>query len=620
MNYFTQAKPNIILNENLREPQLQAYKKCVKYFQDASVRKEAIINLPTGTGKTGLIAIAPFGISKKRVLVITPQTVVQDTVMGSLDSRSHKNFWLLTKVFENENKQPVVVEYNKNVTRGVLNLADIVILNIHKLQDRLESSLLHLVENDFFDLIIIDEAHHSEAHTWKNTIETFEDAHVIKVTGTPFRSDGVKITGDTIYTYPLSRAMVNGYVKSLERFKYIPDKMEFTIDGKDQMYSLEEIKALNLRNDEWISRQVALSEASNMSVVKRTIDLLNEMRTNTKNPHKIVAVACSIDHAKQLKVLYEKENLNVALVHSKMEKSDLYKEFKRIDQHEVEVVINVALLGEGYDHKFLSIAAIFRPFRSDLPYQQFIGRILRSIGPDDTANLTTEDNIAKVVHHQELGLDQLWESYKKEIIKSGIIKNIRKEKRINKEYETQDLLDSEIQESDTHNIESDTFIDTKLLSQRKKEQEADNEKIKALMEALGDLDESTAREMLELTRTPDERILRPDLLQADLRSELNIKITEEIIPDVLEEFGLELTGDELYNNRGSIFPLQTQRIINKKNDNGACLGIHLNDSLRRHIGASRSKWEISDYDNASNELDHIVSFIMDKLNRLFKEG
>lgn len=126
--------------------------------------------------------------------------------------------------------------------------------------------------------------------------------------------------------------------------------------------------------------------------------------------------------------------------------------------------------------------------------------------------------------------------------------------------------------------------------------------------------------MLELTRTPDERILRPDLLQADLRSELNIKITEEIIPDVLEEFGLELTGDELYNNRGSIFPLQTQRIINKKNDNGACLGIHLNDSLRRHIGASRSKWEISDYDNASNELDHIVSFIMDKLNRLFKEG
>lgn len=58
MNYFTQAKPNIILNENLREPQLQAYKKCVKYFQDASVRKEAIINLPTGTGKTGLIAIA----------------------------------------------------------------------------------------------------------------------------------------------------------------------------------------------------------------------------------------------------------------------------------------------------------------------------------------------------------------------------------------------------------------------------------------------------------------------------------------------------------------------------------------------------------------------------------
>lgn len=618
MNYFVKARPNITYNENLREPQLNAYKECIKYFRDADVRKEAIINLPTGTGKTGLIAIAPYGISKKRVLIITPQTVVQDTVMGSLDSNNHKNFWLLTKVFKDESELPSVVEYNKNVTKGTLELADIVILNIHKLQDRLESSLLHLVEEDFFDLIIIDEAHHSEAYTWKNTIKTFKDAHVIKVTGTPFRSDGVEITGDTIYTYPLSKAMVNGYVKSLERFKYIPDKMEFTIDGEDKIYTLEEIKNLKLRDEEWVSRQVALSEASNMSVIKKTIDLLNEMKTKTKNPHKIVAVACSIKHANQLKFLYEKEGLEVALVHSKMEKDDLKKEFDKIDRHEVDVVINVALLGEGYDHKFLSIAAIFRPFRSDLPYQQFIGRTLRSITPSDTSTLVTEDNIAKVVHHQELGLDKLWESYKKEIIKSGIIKEIRKEKIKNKEYETQDLLDSEIQESDTHEVESDYFIDTKLLEIRKKEEKEEYKKIKALMDALSNIDEDTAREMLELTKSPDERILRPDLLQADLREDLNLKITEEIIPTLLQEFNLELNNNELYNYRESIFPLQTQRILNKKHDNGACLAIHINDSLRRSIGASRSKWEIEDYEKASYELDSIVDFITEKLNKLME--
>src|SRR5699024_9962092 len=105
------------------------------------------------------------------------------------------------------------------------------------------------------------------------------------------------------------------------------------------------------------------------------------------------------------------------------------KEFDRIDNHKVDVVINVALLGEGYDHKFLSVAAIFRPFRSDLPYQQFIGRVLRSITPADTTQVSFEDNIAQVVYHKELGLESLWESYKKEVVKKDIIKEIRKEKR-----------------------------------------------------------------------------------------------------------------------------------------------------------------------------------------------
>lgn len=617
MNYFTKSRPNIIQNGNLREPQIQAYKECKNFFSGATERKEALITLPTGTGKTGLIAIAPYGIAKKRVLVITPQTVVNNSIMVSLDTQNHKNFWLFTEVFSEQKELPVVVEYNKNVTKGTLERANFVVLNIHKLQERLESSLLHLVDDDFFDLIIIDEAHHSEAYTWKNTIKTFKNAHVIKVTGTPFRSDGVKISGEKIYTYPLSKAMVNGYVKSLERFKYIPEKMEFTIEGHEKTYTLEEIKELNLKEHEWISKQVALSRASNMSVVKKSIELLNEMRNKTKNPHKIVSVACSIKHAHQLKDIYEENNCRVAIVHSHMEKNELNNEFRKIDNHEVDVVVNVALLGEGYDHKFLSIAAIFRPFRSDLPYQQFIGRVLRAITPSDAISVNTFDNIAKVVHHKELGLDDLWDKYKKEIIKSGIIEEIRREKAKNKSYESEDLLESKITESSNHNIEHDTFIDTELLKIRKIEEEEENKKIKSLMEALGDIDEETARKMLEVMNEPEERILRPDLYQADLRKELDLKIREEIIPSIIADFNLELDGYDLYNYRKHIFPFQTQRILGQsKKDNGACLGIHFNNSLKDFIGNPRNMWEIEDYEKANKELNNIVDFIYDKIERV----
>lgn len=620
MSYFQTAQPNIHNNNKLREPQIEAYNACLRFFRkNTSSRKEAIINLPTGTGKTGLMAIAPFGISKKRVLIITPQTVVRDTVMGSLDSLDHKNFWMFAGIFNKANELPSVVLYDKNVTVGTLEIADIVVLNIHKLQERLESSLLHKVDKDFFDLIIIDEAHHSEAYTWKRTVDYFCNANILKVTGTPFRSDGVKISGETIYKYSLSKAMANGYVKSLEKFEYCPEKMEFTLDGDARIYSLEEIRKLKLKDDEWISRQVALSKNSNLSIVRKSIEFLQKKRRKTNNPHKIVAVACSILHAYQLKELYESEGMETAIVHSDMEKPELEKEFEKIDNHKVQVVINVALLGEGYDHKFLSIAAIFRPFRSDLPYQQFIGRVLRSITPADVRNISPEDNIAQVVCHKELGLEKLWESYKKEIIKKGIILEIRKEKKRfpPKNTKTEDL--SDVFESEEHIITSDTFIDTALLEKRKKEEKEELEKIKRIMEEL-QVTEEMAKSFIQQAKgsQASQKYLRPDLIQADLRKQIDSTIREEIIPTILADFNLELKGFDIYNNKEKIFPIRTVKILRNRLNNGACLAIHFNDTLKRFIGDKRENWEIEDYEAAMNELKNLESFIYEKMEKNFR--
>lgn len=116
--------------------------------------------------------------------------------------------------------------------------------------------------------------------------------------------------------------------------------------------------------------------------------------------------------------------MKVALIHSNLPEDKLTAGLNAIENHKVEVVIHVAKLGEGYDHKYLSVAAIFRPFRSRLPYEQFIGRVLRAIDADEV--VSEEDNIAAVVHHQELGLDDLWEFYRKEKEKSDVIKFIER--------------------------------------------------------------------------------------------------------------------------------------------------------------------------------------------------
>ena len=624
MSYFEQAQPHILNNENLREPQKIAYQKILSYFNNPTIndRLEALVQLPTGTGKTGLMAISPFGIAKKRVLLITPQTIVRDTVIGSFDSLDPKNFWLFTKVFDDFANLPSVIEYTSKITPKVLESADIVILNIHKLQERLSSSLLKKVSPDFFDFIIIDEAHHSEAHTWKRTIEYFNSANILKVTGTPFRSDGKKITGEHIYNYPLSRAMANGYVKSLENFHVIPEEMVFTLDeDSSKTYTLEELKNLNLKDADWISRKVALSESSSKNVIIKSIDLLNSKRKKTDNhPHKIVAVACSISHAETLKKLYEDEGLRVAIVHSDMEKSLLLKEFSRIDSHQVDVVVNVALLGEGYDHKFLSIAAIFRPFRSDLPYQQFIGRTLRSINPSDATTIHTEDNIAQVVHHKELNLDELWENYKKEIRKKDIIKEIRKEKKRSESY-TQNKETGSLNESDKFDVTSDLFLETSLMKQRSVDEKIEQEKIKTLMDTLN-IDENTAKNLVIQTNISKDKqkYLRPDLTQAALRQQIDTVIREEITPDFLLEFGLELKGKEIYTNKEKIFSLKALKYFYQPLENGACLAYYFNRYLMDLIGKSRKEWEIEDYERAIKEIDIHKDFIHSTLSKQFEGG
>lgn len=621
MSKFEKVQLFIDGNKYLREPQIEAYHKIEQYFNTPSeARKEGIVVLPTGTGKTGVMAISPYAVSKKRALIITPQTVVANTVMGSLDSLDHKNFWYSSKTINDIANLPAVVHYQKEVTRGTLDLADIVVVNIHKLQERLESSLLRKVESDFFDFIIIDEAHHSEAHTWKKTVEYFAEANVLKLTGTPFRSDGVIISGKTLFSYPLSKAMANGYVKSLENFNYSPDKMIFTLDGDSKQYSLEELRSLKLKDNEWISRKVALAEESNLGVIKKSIEKLKIKQSNTNNPHKIVAVACSIDHANQLKKLYENEGLDVALVHSDMDKADLAVEFTKIDTHKVDVVINVALLGEGYDHKFLSIAAIFRPFRSDLPYQQFIGRVLRSISPADSANISPEDNIAEVIVHEELGLDSLWKAYKKEIIKKGIITAIRKEKGLNPRGGISNEDVSSVLESEEHTLESDAFINTQLLEERKIRELDEQQKIRTIMETLN-VSSDEAKRIVLSSRTKDSiHLLRPDLAQANLRKEINNKIHEEIIPDLLVNNNLDLKENELYNMRHHIFPLWMNKLPNTIKDNGGVLGYYFNNELRRKIGTGRKEWEIADYEIALNHLMSVLPFISQRIETYANKG
>lgn len=269
----------------------------------------------------------------------------------------------------------------KETRKDHMEAANIVLANIQKLQARNEMALLNQYDSGFFDMIIIDGAHHSEARTWIENLQYFSGAKVVRtlqqLTAQTERIWLVSwyLTAGVIYKYKLSQAMSKGYVKSLEKFDFVPDDPHFTVDDGGILYSLDEVLAL--KDEDWVTRSVALSDDCKKSIVNESIKLLNQKRKGTSVPHKIIASAPSINDAKRIAELCSQKGIKAVAVYNDM--PDREAAFSDIENHRVEAVVNVSMMGEGYDHKYLSVAAIFRPFRSLLPYEQFIGRILRAI-------------------------------------------------------------------------------------------------------------------------------------------------------------------------------------------------------------------------------------------------
>lgn len=612
-NYFFESIPSLDDNTELREPQIQAYYSVYEHFIIKKKASHSVIVLPTGVGKTGLMALLPYYISSGRVLIIAPQIVIKDTVVDELNTEHPENFWLKRKVFTRYKELPALVEFDgRNTTEEVLKAANIVVVNIQKLQSRLESSPLNSLPSNFFDMIIIDEAHHSVAKTWVETVQHFSRAKVVKVTGTPLRTDKKEIAGELVYKYKLSQAMANGYVKSLRNRVYVPGHLYLTIDGEDdKKYTIEELYALGIKDEDWVTRSVAYSLECSKKVVDQSITLLEEkLSGGNPIPHKIIAVASSIKHAGQIQQLYEDMSYPTAILHSGMEEHEKERAKSDIKNHRVKVVVHVTMLGEGYDHCYLSIAAIFRAFRNPLPYAQFIGRILRVI-PENEAN-RADDNIGEIVSHKHLELERLWDTYKKEIQESEIIKHLKEIDILeeinggqNSDSEgSKDLDVGQVIELGTGKLTGDAYLDTEQIRRKKLDDEKREVKIKEIQQILKVTREAAVK-IIDQSESEDTDIKRPDKYFANKRKNIDSLIREEIVPEIITKFNIDQKTDDL--KHCSLF--RKSWIGKHIKENGGMLAVFFNEYLKTEIGIKRDQWTIDDYEIAFEKLPQCVEYV-----------
>ena len=90
-------------------------------------------------------------------------------------------------------------------------------------------------------------------------------------------------------------------------------------DERGRTYSLEEV--VKLKDEDWFSRWVALASVCNQHIVDTSLERLEQLR-QTGTQHQLIAVACSINHARQISSLYRERGFTAEVIHSKQREDE----------------------------------------------------------------------------------------------------------------------------------------------------------------------------------------------------------------------------------------------------------------------------------------------------------
>ena len=604
-HYFKSTPVNIVGNNKLRTPQIEAYINIKEYFQQ-NPTGEALVVLPTGTGKSGLISIAPFDVSDGRVLIITPGLITKDSIKKTQDALQD-NFWVNYDIIFSIDNLPVLVEYESDVSDAHLKQSHIIFSNIHKLVSSRATSLISRVPSDFFDMIIIDESHHAPAESWKKVLEYFPNAKKLHVTGTPYRGDNQELPGQKIHETSLSEVMRAKYVKLLRKETVNAHELYFTLpESPNKQLTLEEV--LEFKEQEWIEKCVSLSKDCSLDVIDRSIEQFNSLKELSPTvPHKILAVGCSIKHAEDIAAWYKDKGMSVVIIHSNMSHEEQQETLMKIENHQCNVVVSVNMLMEGYDHRYLTILALFRPYRSINAFAQIIGRVLRVI-PDNEIKAFEIDNNAVVIFHEQAGLNKMWNIFQKEVDRAKLQVSRDYDVHISDEaYEKRKVELAEISSEGSYLSTQDSYLDdidfNKLFEQKRKEIQEEISQVTARLPK--DLDpiylkaiEQAAEQ--KANKEIDEVLVskRPAQARKELRKILTSK-AQNLAADLLSDLGIDAKSNNLYNKFNKLLR------INKETPNDGIIVIYINTKLYNKFGSVDSR------DNATlqrsiGEIDSII--------------
>lgn len=337
----------------LRPYQLDALKAIHKEFKKSN---RQYVKMPTGSGKT-ITFLAYAREHYKRILVIVPSRELLRQVSDTA-SIKYESFEITRKGAGYSEKPTSEWIMNKDGTFSPSYHIHICIIN------SIRGSYLDYLTKIDFDLIIIDEAHHTQAKSYSRFIEIYSRIHpktkFLGVTATPDRTDG-KMLDEILYkcTFELN-------IEEMIHKKYLSD-----IEGYNIKTNID-ITDIDDHNGDF-----SISQLYKKLCTDNRNNLIVETYKREFLDRKTLIFCINIEHSKEICRLLKKQNIASLHIDGTMKTNKRHEILSQFRDGTIKVLCNCQLLTEGFDEPSIDGIILGRPTRSKSLFTQMIGRGLR---------------------------------------------------------------------------------------------------------------------------------------------------------------------------------------------------------------------------------------------------
>lgn len=217
---------------------------------------------------------------------------------------------------------------------------------------------------DFFEYIIIDEAHHVTSPSYKKILDYFKPKFLLGLTATSNRMDG-----NSIYeVFDENIALDIRLNEALENNLIVPF----------HYYGISDIQSIDYENVDLIKIDLL---AKLLSVNKRVDFIIDKMDfySNSGNKRKVLGFCVSKEHCNFMSEEFNKKGINSITLTSEDSIFKREESIKRLENENdsLEVIFTVDIFNEGIDIPSINMVLFLRPTNSPIVFVQQLGRGLR---------------------------------------------------------------------------------------------------------------------------------------------------------------------------------------------------------------------------------------------------